>query len=163
MHKQETIERLYRLCYERMTVLATVMLHEEEAARDVVSGIFTDMAEGRLLIPEGNAEGYLLVATRNRCLNQLRDKSRKERAEQLLALDLETAAETPPEEKLDKLDLMLSFIDRELTPQTARVLRLRFQQGLKYREIASELGISEQAVYKHLVQGITRLKEQFNP
>ena len=146
MHKQETIERLYRLCYGRMTVLATVMLHEQEAARDVVSGIFADMAEGRLLIPEGNAEGYLLVATRNRCLNALKAKSRKERVQQLMAVDLENAAETPPEQKLDKLDRMLRFIDTELTPQTARIMRLHYGQQLKYREIAAQLG-----------------KERFNP
>ena len=33
---------------------------------------------------------------------------------------------------------------------------------MKYREIAAELGISEAAVYKHLAQGISKLKEKFN-
>ncbi|WP_262897872.1 sigma factor-like helix-turn-helix DNA-binding protein [Segatella copri] len=34
---------------------------------------------------------------------------------------------------------------------------------MKYREIATELGISEVAVYKHLAQGIRKLKQKFNP
>ena len=54
-------------------------------------------------------------------------------------------------------------MESELTPQTNQVLQLRFRQKLKYREIASELGISEVAVYKHLAQGIKKLKQKFNP
>lgn len=54
-------------------------------------------------------------------------------------------------------------MDTELTPQTRKVLDLRFRQKLKYREIATELGISEVAVYKHLAQGIRKLKQKFNP
>ena len=34
---------------------------------------------------------------------------------------------------------------------------------MTYRQFASELGISEAAVYKHLAQGIKRIREQFNP
>ena len=33
----------------------------------------------------------------------------------------------------------------------------------QHREIAEQLGISEAAVYKHLAQGIRRLKARFNP
>ena len=48
-------------------------------------------------------------------------------------------------------------------PQTREVVRLRFQEQMSYREISTRLGISEVAVYKHLVQAISRLKERFNP
>ena len=57
----------------------------------------------------------------------------------------------------------ISYMNAELTPQTRKVLDLRFRQRLKYREIATELGISEVAVYKHLAQGIRKLKQKFNP
>ena len=40
---------------------------------------------------------------------------------------------------------------------------MRFQEQMSYREISTRLGISEVAVYKHLVQAISRLKERFNP
>ena len=63
----------------------------------------------------------------------------------------------------DKYEAILAYMDTELTPQTRKVLVLRFRQKLKYREIATELGISEVAVYKHLAQGIRKLKQKFNP
>ena len=44
-----------------------------------------------------------------------------------------------------------------------KCLNLLSRQKMKYREIATELGISEVAVYKHLAQGIRKLKQKFNP
>ena len=67
------------------------------------------------------------------------------------------------DQEMSKLDQMLNFIDSELTPQTRRVVNMHYRQKLTYRQIAEELGISEAAVYKHLAQGIKRIKEQFNP
>ena len=43
------------------------------------------------------------------------------------------------------------------------MMRLRFVRQMKYREIAAALNISEVAVYKHLSQGIQKLKQHFNP
>ena len=63
----------------------------------------------------------------------------------------------------EKYEAIQAYMDAELTPQTRKVLDLRFRQKLKYREIATELGISEVAVYKHLAQGIRKLKQKFNP
>ena len=44
-----------------------------------------------------------------------------------------------------------------------KCLNLLSRQKMKDREIATELGISEVAVYKHLAQGIRKLKKKFNP
>ena len=44
-----------------------------------------------------------------------------------------------------------------------KCLNLLSRQKMKDREIATELDISEVAVYKHLAQGIRKLKQKFNP
>ena len=44
-----------------------------------------------------------------------------------------------------------------------KCLNLLSRQKMKDREIATELGISEVAVYKHLAQGIRKIKQKFNP
>ena len=67
------------------------------------------------------------------------------------------------DKETEKYEGILAYMNAELTPQTRKVLDLRFRQKLKYREIATELGISEVAVYKHLAQGIRKLKQKFNP
>ncbi len=63
----------------------------------------------------------------------------------------------------ERMQAIEAFILEQLTPQTQTVMRMRFQENMKYAEIATELNISEAAVYKHLAQGIRKLKQRFNP
>ena len=67
------------------------------------------------------------------------------------------------EKETDRVTQIGAFIDSRLSPQTARIVRMHYQQRLKYREISQELGISETAVYKHLSKAIIKLRMKFNP
>ena len=57
------------------------------------------------------------------------------------------------------LGMIHRFVSNELPPLSQQVLRLRYQQGLKYREIAEELQVSEVTVHNHLSQSLKRIKE----
>ena len=59
------------------------------------------------------------------------------------------------------LDDILHYIANELKPQTKEVMMLRYSEGKKYADIASDLGISRVAVYKHLNKALKILKKQF--
>ncbi|MCM1028647.1 MAG: ECF-type sigma factor [Alloprevotella sp.] len=43
--------------------------------------------------------------------------------------------------------------------QCRRVITLRYRDGLKYREIAQTLGISEVAVYRHIRHALDILRQ----
>ena len=147
-----------------------MILGDEETARDVVSDIFADLLSGKLRLPPKITEGYFLVLTRNRCLNYLRKMTLHEKVKAGLKVD-HTVDIVPDENRIireidhemSKADQMLRFVDEELTLQTRRVVNMHYRQKLTYHEISEELGISEAAVYKHLAQGIKRIKEHFNP
>ena len=184
---KETIEQLFRLHYLRMYQLARVLLKDDAASKDVVGEVFADVLDGKAQLgldnetandetitsdsplPSANAGSYLLVCVRHKCLNLLSRQKMKDRVHHLLKADTSpsivpleaTIAEIDRE--TEKYEAILAYMDTELTPQTRKVLDLRFRQKLKYREIATELGISEVAVYKHLAQGIRKLKQKFNP
>ena len=184
---KETIEQLFRQHYLRMYQLARVLLKDDAASKDVVSEVFADVLDGKTQLgldnetandktiasepplPSTNAGSYLLVCVRHKCLNLLSRQKMKDRVHHLLKADTSpsiapleaTIAEIDRE--TEKYEAILAYMDTELTPQTRKVLDLRFRQKLKYREIATELGISEVAVYKHLAQGIRKLKQKFNP
>ncbi len=182
---KETIEQLFRQHYLRMYQLARVLLKDDAASKDVVSEVFADVLDGKTQLgldnetvkkiasdsplPSANAGSYLLVCVRHKCLNLLSRQKMKDRVHHLLKADTSpsiapleaTIAEIDRE--TEKYEAILAYMDAELTPQTRKVLDLRFRQKLKYREIATELGISEVAVYKHLAQGIRKLKQKFNP
>lgn len=179
---KETIEQLFRQHYLRMYQLARVLLKDDAASKDVVSEVFADVLDGKTQLgldnetitsdsslPSANAGSYLLVCVRHKCLNLLSRKKMKDRVHHLLKADTSpsivpleaTIAEIDRE--TEKYEAILTYMNAELTPQTRKVLDLRFRQKLKYREIATELGISEVAVYKHLAQGIRKIKQKFNP
>ena len=147
-----------------------MILGDEETARDVVSDIFADLLSGKLRLPPKSTEGCFLVLTRNRCLNYLRKMTLHEKVKAGLKVD-HTVDIVPDENRIireidhemSKADQMLRFVDEELTLQTRRVVNMHYRQKLTYHEISEELGISEAAVYKHLAQGIKRIKEHFNP
>ena len=166
---KDTIERLFRQHYQRMYRLAMVLLKDDVASKDVVSDVFADVLDGNVALRPDSTESYLLVCVRNRCINLLNRQKLKDRVNRLLQVDASPSvvpqeavlADMAEEEK--RHETIRTYMDAELTPQTRKVIDLRFRQKLKYREIAAELGISEVAVYKHLTQGIKKLKQQFNP
>ena len=166
---KEYIEQLFRQHYPRMFQLALVLLKDETASKDVVSDVFVDVLDGHVVLLPDTARSYLLVCVRNKCLTIINRQKIKDRvhhllqAEALPSMDQPHVAISAMEREEDKYEAILAYMERELTPQTCKVLQLRFRQKLKYREIATELGISEVAVYKHLSQGIKKLQQKFNP
>ena len=112
---------------------------------------------------EAVAELYRLAYVRSsvcfECLNRLKRMKLQERMRRALPLDDETLDSRGEEE--EQYREYQQFIQTELTPQTRRVFEMHYTEQLKYREIAEQVGISEAAVYKHLSQAITKLKNRF--
>ena len=167
--RKEQIEKLFRQHYPRMYQLALVLLKDEAASQDVVSDVFADVLDGDVELLPDKSRSYLLVCVRNKCLTLINRQKMKDRVHHLLQLDA-SPTNAPAEatiasidQEADRQESILAYMENDLPPQTNKVLQLRFRQKLKYREIATELGISEVAVYKHLSQGIKKLKQKFNP
>ena len=155
------IEQLYIDCYQRMLNVARWMLKNDDEASDTVSDVFARLAEGSLKMPDDHPDRYLMAIVRNRCLDRIRVMTLRERIERRLSLsDAEPAFGEREQEHVAE---MIDYAERTLSKQTWRVFQLRFDEGLRYREIAARLGISEKAVYKYLAKALQTLKEKFNP
>ena len=108
-----------------------------------------------MLIPT-NIEGYLMTCVRNRCFDLLEHKDVQARFEQAYTQTLND--QTTAEEDDELLNGLMSFMQRELKPETLLVFKMRHIDGLKYQEIADRMGISRVMVYKHLAQATEQLK-----
>ena len=97
---------------------------------------------------------FLLACVRNNCLKMIRAKQVRQRASRFLQTD-DCIDMTPIDAQTDRLIALLDYCEQELTPRKLRVFQLRHQQQKTYAEIASTLGISEAAVYKHLTMAGT--------
>ncbi len=156
------IEKLFRQHYSQMTKLARTMLYDDEEARDVVSEVFAALVRSDI-VPV-NIKSYLLTSVRNRCWSILEHKNVRAKFEHAYTLELKSAS-LPAEEddgecqSLDRLENLMTYAEQNLTEQTLRVFRMRHLQGMKYQEIADELGISRVMVYKHLTQAMEKIKD----
>ena len=162
MTDKETVKALFMEHYDKMYMLARMMLHDDEESRDAVSDVFARIADGSIDVREESAKSFLLTCVRNKCLKMIRAKQVRQRASRLLQMD-ETVEMVPIEKLTDRLTEVIDYSEKELTPQTLRVFQLRYQQHRTYAEIASSLSISEAAVYKHIAQALRKIKNHFNP
>ena len=155
------LERIFKDCHQRMLTIAGQMLKDEDEADDVVSDVFARLADGSLVLPKENPERYLMVTIRNLCISCIRRMSLRERIERRMSLS--EPSHTSMESTQEMAKEMIDYAEKTFTKQTWAVFQLRFDEGLKYKEIAEQLHISEVAVYKHLAEGLKKLKEKFNP
>ena len=156
---QSTLEMLFRKHQLRLLAEARASLYDDAEAQDVVSELFAELLKRQPEVEAGRELAYLCESVRNRCRNVIARKTLTERVTRLYALEQQTENE---EEETERLDRLQAFIRTGLTEAQQRVFQLRFGEERKYREIAAELGISEVAVYKHLVAALARIKNHFN-
>jgi RNA polymerase sigma-70 factor (ECF subfamily) len=156
---QSTLEMLFRKHQLRLLAEARASLYDDAEAQDVVSELFAELLKRQPEVEAGRELAYLCESVRNRCRNVIARKTLTERVTRLYALEQQTENE---EEETERLDRLQAFIRTGLTEAQQRVFQLRFGEERKYREIADELGISEVAVYKHLVAALARIKNHFN-
>ena len=152
MIDKREFETVFRRHYDGMFRLARKMLGDDAESKDVVSDVFAHLLDSGKDLRTDTLQSYLLTSVRNRCINLLVKKQRT----QAVVVDLNT-------ENTDRelLDDMYHYIDGQLPPLSQQVLRLRYQQGLKYREIAEALQVSEVTVHNHLSQSLKQLKDHF--
>ena len=72
MTSKEDIKKLFEEYYDRMYLLARIMLHDDEESRDAVSDVFTRISDGSIDVREESAKTFLLTCVRNKCLKIIR-------------------------------------------------------------------------------------------
>lgn len=151
---KEQVEQLFRQHYAQMTRQAKALLYDEEESRDVVSEVFATLLKTD--IAPKNIESYLLMSVRNRCLNLIKHKSVRAKFEQAYTIEMKSQSQSDDEDRLNQL---MTYAELHLSPKTLRVFRMRHLQGMKYQEIADQLGISRVMVYKYLSQAMEIIRE----
>lgn len=165
MDKKKT-ERLYKANYRRLFLVARSILMDDEESRDAVNEAFSRLLSAtvgdgfiRPNIAEGDEVGFLTVCVRNICLNTLKRKNIRERFAKM-CFSTERAYIGDETYWKDKAAEVMSVVDSHFTERMKQVFRLRFVEGLKYDEIATELGVARMTVYNDLLRIIDLIKEK---
>jgi RNA polymerase sigma factor (sigma-70 family) len=142
-----------------LTLYATRLLRDPEAARDVVQETFLKLCASERPSIESHLAEWLFTVCRNRALDVLRKEQRMSqlREEQV---DRCLSPDPAPLEAIERQELGRRILDLlETLPVNQReVLRLKFQNGFSYQEISRISGHSISNVGYLIHAGIKTLR-----
>jgi RNA polymerase sigma-70 factor (ECF subfamily) len=158
MTDKQEFERIFRQHYNGMYRLAREMLGDDTESKDVVSDVFAHLLNSSIDLHSDTLQNFLLTCVHNRCINLLVHRQKEKQMQQ--AVEAETVAMEQSAEQ-EQLQALYRYVNCRMSELTQKILRLRYQQGLKYREIADALQVSEVTVHHHLSQALKQLKDYF--
>jgi RNA polymerase sigma-70 factor (ECF subfamily) len=143
---------------EPLSRYASRLVRDPDRARDVVQDTFLRLCRQDRRSVDGNLASWLYTVCRNRAV----DVIRKDHGE----VSLESSPEEPAEERPAEAGGPTAGISSDLSRAMSRlsanqqeVIRLKFQQGLKYREIAAVTGLSISNVGFLIHTGIKQMRK----
>ena len=148
MMSERHMDTLFRRHYRALCLYAVHYLHDLDAAEDLVQDCFVAYWEkGEIMASE---QAYLYRMVHNRCIDILRK-------DQPAALPEELSMEETIDRSEKEARLWVAI--ERLPEQRRRCLIMAKRDGLSYKEIAAELGISENTVRNHIARAVTSLRE----
>jgi len=157
---EQAFEELFRSVYARLVVYAAHYMGDRQEAENIVQMVFIKFWEKRRELKIRSLSNYLTVAVRNACLNELRRQKPRYSIDDQFNIPDSQAEEELPDETL--LKHIREAID-DMPPQRKKIFKMGRFEGLKYKEIASKLGISPKTVEVQMGKALKTLREMFGP
>lgn len=156
--RQTDIEDLFRYNYRPLCMYALHYLQDTDLVEDVVQECFTTLWEK---LEQGsqvaNRRAYLYMTVRNRCLDHLRRKGIQ--TESLKPYDTYGIIDDDDAQQRSQIEARLWTAIDSLPEKCREIFLMSKRDGLKYEEIAEELGISENTVRNQISKALKTLKE----
>lgn len=157
-------EKLYKLYYPKMFAFAKNYVPANEDAENIVQDVFLILWERKEEIEISfTLTTYLFTLVKNRCLNFLRHKlieeeynsqMKEELGFKLYALETFDYSYQSEEELQEVIRCALDTL-----PERCREVFIKSRiEGLKYKEISDELGISVNTVENQMVTALKKLR-----
>lgn len=146
-----------------MCNVANKILHDRDAAEDVVQEIFTKLWAKKTEIPQLQpGKNFLFRVTVNATLDHLEKNKRIIRLEDQ-SPNVGAVNETQEQLDLKELEAKISRSLEALSPKCRAVFILSRYEGMKYREIAEHLDISVKTVENHMGKALSHMREKLLP
>lgn len=152
---------LFQTYYKPLVSYANTFIRDLQLAEDIVQEFFIALWNGEIrqeLIP-GSLASFLRVLVRNRTYNRVTKRDILTRYVEVDKIDAVF------QEYDDSRDHIVNLVLKEVETfpeRTREVLTAVFVNGLKYKEVAQHLGVSESTVKTLLGNAIRKLRERLN-
>lgn len=154
-------ELLFKSHYQNLCSYAYLFLKDPDISEDTVQDVFYKLWKNRDAVSiKTSVKSYLFRAVRNGCMNviehmKVRDGYRE---------NIEGGYHGEKQETIDhaivsELELKIRETIDRLPAERKKIFMMSRYEGLKYREIADELGISVKTVENQMYQALGFLRE----
>jgi RNA polymerase sigma-70 factor (ECF subfamily) len=157
---KKSFETLFRKYYAPLCHFSRKYVKDKDDCEEIVQGFFMKIWDKRGdLDITTSVKNYLLSSIRNRCLNYIKHEKIK--------LGYQAEVMKNPNGQIDTTNFIMEVdlierIDQSIASLPARrreIFVMSREQGLKYREIADQLGISIKTVETQMGQALKELRE----
>lgn len=159
-NRQQAFEQIYRKHYLRLFRYALSWVEDEDAAKDIVADLFSDLWDNNTVLQPNTADFYLGRSIKNRCVNYLRHKAVERKAiDEMIANKEYLIGETP-----DVLEERMALVSKIMDGMSAKmrfVIEQHYLEGKKYDELAEIMGTSSAMVHKYVSQALAKFREAF--
>lgn len=158
---KQSFELLFKTYYAPLTLFARSFVADPDESEEIVQSFFLKLWENRTKITiSTSVKSYLFSSVRNRCLNHIKHQKIKQVYQtEVLNAPAEENQSSNYFMEIDLVEKINKSID-SLPPRRKEIFILSREHGLKYREIANQLGISIKTVETQMGQALKDLREQ---
>ncbi|SFS73614.1 RNA polymerase sigma-70 factor, ECF subfamily [Porphyromonadaceae bacterium NLAE-zl-C104] len=144
--------------YRQLCLHALHFTGNAEEAEDVVQETFASLWDKREQIESiRSVKSYLYTAVRNNCLTRIRD------AKPTTSLDMVTSYEELPEEdqiRRAEMEARIWKMIDELPERRREIFLMAKRDGISYKEIAEQTGLSVKTVENHVFRAMQSLRNK---
>jgi RNA polymerase sigma-70 factor (ECF subfamily) len=156
-----SFEALFHQYYSGLCAYAQSLVGMKEVAEEVVQDVFFNIWKNReTLRIRQSLQSYLYRAAFNNSMMYLRKMRREHFMEDLSRPEPDMDGPDPSQVvQLDEVSKLITQTLEGLPERTREIFRLNRQEGLKYREIAMKLSISEKTVEANMGKALKALRK----
>lgn len=155
-------KQLFEKYYNRLVAYITSYTHDKDQSEDIVQQTFINLWDDKLKLDENKSpKAYLYSIAYNRYIDSIKSAKRRQKLinqvwERALRERIEEDTET-----LQKRTQKIKQVIDSLPPKCKEILLMNKVQGIKYKEIAEQLGISVKTVESQMRIAFTKIRKTF--
>lgn len=158
----KAFEQLFRQYYSPLCHYAMSIVGEREVAEEMVEELFYIIWRDREKLGVfRSTKSYLYTSVWNSCLQHIRQRNRDEEIQKRMQQTLQDHTGSPEEEaEYKELQVLVEKCIEKMPDRCRQVFQMHRKEGLKYAEIASELGISVKTVEAAITKALNILRKE---
>jgi RNA polymerase sigma-70 factor, ECF subfamily len=153
-------EQLFKMHFRGLHAYAYTILKDDLVAEDIVQNVFFKVWEKRELLEiESSHKAYLYKAVYHDCLNYLKHKKVKAvHAMHVVRQSNDKVENTSGKVLMTELKQRIQAALNELPEQCRTIFQMSRFEGLKYQEIADEMGLSVKTIENQMGKALKLLR-----